>query len=73
MKQVTFYTHAKAQVEVHFPEGYTVCIWCPFCVKDPTNGVRKVCFLTRELLVYEEFCRGSQCPLVLDGEQHGKP
>lgn len=66
---VDFYTTGHAVVTVHFPEDRTVCMWCPFCLRDARNPSRKVCIITDEPIVYEEYGRGGKCPLKFESEE----
>ena len=66
---VDFYTTGHSMVEVHFPEDRTVCMWYPFCLRDARNPSRKVCIITDEPIVYEEYGRGGKCPLKFESEE----
>ena len=46
-----------------------VCMWCPFCLRDARNPSRKVCIITDEPIVYEEYGRGGKCPLKFESEE----
>ena len=49
---------------VGFPEDDLVCSRCPYCIRDPINGHREICFITGELLVAPEWERLEGCPLI---------
>lgn len=61
---VNEYTIMNLSGSVHFPKGHEVCRYCPFCVADPSNHKREVCFLTRTTLVYADISMEGDCPLI---------
>lgn len=64
---VTFYKTGVASVAVHFPNGDTVCRWCPFIRYDePFKRCR--CLLTGEYLPYPMESMGVQCPVNFEKE-----
>ena len=63
--KVSYYTKAKATIEVGFPEDRTVCQWCQFC-RNEDSLKRWKCLLTHEYLVYPFLSVGNQCPLVFE-------
>lgn len=61
---VRYYTHLTLPSQrVPFPENDVVCSRCRFCVRDPSNGRRELCFLTGELLAAPDWERPGGCPL----------
>lgn len=65
---ITFYVKGKAEVEVNFPNGRTVCANCPFLVSEKTLG-RGRCKLNRDEVVpldYVETGRSPNCPLKIE-------
>lgn len=67
--KVLSYTTASAIIKVNFPENRVVCKFCPFCVSDYRNRKRECCFLTEELLVFDDLTLGNNCPLVIIEEE----
>jgi len=65
---VTFYTSGKAVIDVHFPNGMTVCRWCAHARY--ADGLRRsFCGLTGETLPYPDTSRGIICPVTFDNEE----
>ena len=60
------YISAKLNHTVHFPEGKVYCRYCPFCVADPSNHKREICFATGEILPFAELCIDGRCPLIFE-------
>lgn len=71
MSGVLYYTKAKGEVEVNFPEDKVVCQWCPYC-RNEDSLRRWKCLLTGEYLVYPFVSIGNECPLVVEGKEHGE-
>jgi len=69
---VTFYKSGKALIDVHFPNGMTVCRWCPF-VRYNEGLRRSFCSLTTEILPFPDSSMGNLCPVTFDDEEtrHG--
>lgn len=68
---VRYYTHLTLPPQqVDFPEDDVVCSHCRYCVRDPFNGRREMCFITGELLAASEYERPGGCPLV---QEEGVP
>lgn len=65
---VRWYTSGYATVPVHFPEGRTVCQYCPYITRQ--YGLRHACRLTDEILLYPESERGERCPVIFPEEAH---
>ena len=57
---VRYYTTGTATVAVHFPNGLTVCQWCPYI------QYREA--LTGEFLPYPFDGMGNECPITFDKE-----
>ena len=64
---VRFYTTGTATVAVHFPNGLTVCQWCPY-LQYREGLKRHQCALTGEYLPYPFDSRGNECPILLKEE-----
>ena len=60
---VSEYTKLRLELDVAFPKGREVCRFCPFCVADPSNHKREICFLTHTTLVYADISMEGNCPL----------
>ena len=65
---VRYYTRAKGEIIVSFPEDRTVCQWCPYC-RNEDSLKRWKCLITWEYLVYPFDCIGDKCPLALIKEE----
>lgn len=64
---VRFYTTGTATIPVHFPNGMTICQWCPYLRWH--DGLRRhQCALTNEFLPYPFDCRGNECPVIFSKE-----
>ena len=61
---VSYYTLAKGEITVSFPEDQTVCQWCPYC-RNEDSLRRWKCLITGEYLVYPFVSVGNECPLTL--------
>lgn len=61
---VLYYTLAKGEITVHFPEDKTVCQCCQY-IQSESNLKRWKCLITGELLLYPFDAIGNQCPLKL--------
>jgi thiol-disulfide isomerase/thioredoxin len=64
-KGVDYYTKATAVIVVNFPEGKTICQWCPYC-RNEDSLKRHKCIITDEMLVYPFLGRGNECPLIVE-------
>ena len=64
---VRFYKTGTATVSVHFPNGMTVCQWCPY-LRWHDGFRRHQCGLTTEFLPYPFDSRGNECPVTFDKE-----
>ena len=62
---VTYYTRARLAYEFGFPNGMTVCQWCPFCYAE-TALERYRCRITGEYLPFPFTGRGQRCPAVIE-------
>lgn len=68
---VRFYTTGTAILTIQFPNGRTVCQWCPHV--QYREGLRRhQCGLTGEFLPYPFDGRGLLCPVQLDGMEAGE-
>ncbi len=68
---ITFYTKGKAEVEVNFPNGHTVCAFCPFLISEKALG-RGRCKLNRDEVIPLDFVdsgRSPNCPLTIEETQ----
>lgn len=65
---VSFYTSGTAHVRVHFPNGMTMCQWCPY-LRYHEGVKRHQCALTIEFLPYPFDGRGNECPIEFDKEE----
>lgn len=65
---VTFYKSGTAHVTIHFPNGETVCRWCPYA-RYEENLHRHLCLFTREYLPFPMNTRGYHCPIQFEGEE----
>lgn len=63
-KGVLYYTHAKGEIKVSFPEKKTVCQYCKFS-RNEDSLKRWRCLITNEILLYPFDCIGNECPLTL--------
>lgn len=66
---VKFYKVGIATVPVYFPEGQTVCRWCPY-VRYDESLMRHRCIFSGEYLLYPMETRGVQCPLRFEDGDH---
>lgn len=57
---VAYYTHAKAEITIPFPEDEVCCKWCPYCYKDSMG--RPCCRLTHKM-VYAICGVDENCPI----------
>lgn len=64
-KSVRFYTTGTVTTHVHFPNGETVCRWCPY-VRHDESLRRHRCLFTGEYLLFPMDARGLDCPVILD-------
>lgn len=65
---VRFYATGEARLKVHFPNGMTVCQWCPY-LRYHDGLKRHQCALTNEFLPYPFDGRGNECPIEFDKEE----
>lgn len=61
---VSYYTFGVARFPVPFPEGRTICAYCPHLTR--VYGMRHQCRITDEILLYPETQRGERCPVEFD-------
>lgn len=64
---VTFYKTGTAYVDVHFPNGETVCRWCPYVRYDESLR-RHRCLFSGEYLPFPMNNRGDHCPIHFEIE-----
>ena len=64
---VTWYATGTATIPVYFPNGLTVCQWCPY-LKYYDALKRHQCELTKEYLPYPFVSRGNECPVIFNEE-----
>lgn len=64
---VSYYATGTATVKVHFPNGMTVCQWCPY-IQYREGLKRHQCMLTGEFLPYPFDGRGNDCPVEFNKE-----
>lgn len=66
---ITWYETGTATLAVPFPNGKTVCQWCPY-VRTEDSLKRHRCLLTGEYLMFPFTSRGNECPVMFDnGEE----
>lgn len=65
---IDYYTKAKGEIFVSFPEDKTVCQHCRYA-RNEDSLKRWKCLLTDELLLYPFISVGNKCPLVLIEEK----
>lgn len=66
--QVTYYTTGTAEVDIHFPEDDTRCVWCPFC-RDEQSLRRYWCRLTNRVVTNPDaFGLPMFCPIKFNEE-----
>jgi len=58
---VLWYSHGRAEIEVHFPEDEVACHYCPFLTQDIVR--REICCITREIIPDSDYMIGGKCPL----------
>lgn len=61
---VLYYTKAKGEITVNFPEDKTICQWCPYC-RNEDSLKRWKCLITGEYLLHPFHSIGNKCPLKL--------
>lgn len=66
--RVSFYKTGLATIAVHFPNGDTVCRWCPY-VRYDESLLRHRCVFTGEYLLFPMDARGNQCPVSFDDKE----
>ena len=71
-RRVAFYKTGRASVLVHFPNGDTVCRWCPFVRHDGSLN-RHRCLFTSEYLPFPLDSRGNLCPILFEEEEVNEP
>lgn len=64
---VIFYKTGAANIKVHFPNGETVCRWCPYVRYDESLR-RHRCLFTDEYLLSPMETLGNRCPIVFERE-----
>ena len=62
---VKYYTTAKAEITVHFPEDKTICQYCPYC-RNGDSLKRWKCYITNEYLLFPFNTVGNLCPLKFE-------
>lgn len=58
-----YITKVMPEEKVFFIEGVEICRMCPYCVADPSNHKREICFKTHEILPFAELKIDEDCPL----------
>lgn len=66
---VQWYTFAKLELDIGFPEGEVKCKWCPF-LKTELSGLRHRCSL-KERIVYAPEHKADFCPLKMEEKING--
>lgn len=67
-KCVSFYKTGTVSIVVHFPNGETVCRWCPF-VRYDESLKRHRCLFTSEYLPFPMDTQGNECPIYFESEE----
>lgn len=70
-KGVSFYKTGTAMITVNFPEGETVCRWCPYIRYDESLK-RHRCFFSGEYLMFPMESLGVQCPIYFEENENVK-
>lgn len=64
---VKFYKTGTAHIKVHFPNGETICRWCPYIRYDESLR-RHRCLFTGEYLLFPMDTMGDKCPVQFESE-----
>lgn len=65
---ILYYTKAKGEFIVNFPEDRTVCQYCQYC-RNEDSLKRWKCLITGEYLLYPFDAIGNECPLkIMEGQ-----
>lgn len=57
------YTRFRLDADICFPKGDEVCRYCVFCIADPINHKREICYMTGTILTHADISIEGDCPL----------
>ena len=62
---ISFYTHACANIVIHFPENKIKCQYCRFCRSE--NDLKRFWCRLTEKMIYDPFAPGlpDECPFEI--------